>query len=181
LGSWWAAPSPGRVERIAGTGELDDISALAAEMGYGGGFDFAADGSLYIADNTHSRVRRVDPEGVISTVLGLGEIGFDRDGHGPKVGLSSPERVVVDEARGCLLVVDADNSRIGALDLDVFRFTVAGTGAYEDPLELRGRPLEMSIWRPAGLELSPEGDLLIAERAGHRVLRWVGAEAALEP
>ena len=43
-------------------------------MGYGGGMVFADDGTLYISDTTHSRVRRVSTDGTIDTVLGIGLI-----------------------------------------------------------------------------------------------------------
>lgn len=227
------------VEACAGTGVVADTGdggdALDAEMGFGGGLAFADDGTLYVSDNTFSRVRRVDLEGRIDTILGTGMAGDSGPGHGPQVPIRSPERVVVDQARDRLLVADTQNHRVLSVDLTSLEVTVvAGTGERGDggdggpatearldtPVglavhrsgtvvisdlgndalravgpdgdivriaggagsarsETSGLPLELSIRGPAGLAWSLDGDLLIAERAGHRVLRWMGADDAL--
>ncbi len=63
----------GRVELLAGTGEEgfagDGGPALDANFGQPGGFTYAADGSLWIADTNNGAVRRVGADGVVETVL----------------------------------------------------------------------------------------------------------------
>ena len=56
--------------------------------------------------------------------------------------------------------------------------TIAGSGVLEEPI-LSGTAMEFPMNRPSGLAWTETGDLLIAERSGHRVLRWVGAVDAL--
>lgn len=229
----------GLLARVAGTGVLADSGdggpALDAEMGYGGGMAFADDGTLFVSDNSFSRVRRVGTDGLISTVLGVGSGGSGPVGLGPETAIWSPERLVVDDARGRLLVADSFNHRVLALDLEsgqvavlagtgerghggdggpaidarlhspvgvevaddgtvliadlennVLRavdpagmiWTVAGTGDVGDMSHVED-PLDFVLRRPAGLAWTPDGDLLIAERSGHRVLRWLGAADAL--
>ena len=232
----------GEIVAVVGTGEIGDTGdggdATAATLGYGGGLAFAEDGTLFVADNSYSRVRRVDPvSNTIETVLGVGEGGggeIDADAHGPEVAIRSPERLVVDDEGGRLLVTDTLNHRVLAVGLDdwtvevvagtgesgydgdggpataarlnmpvglevvggcvlisamenhVVRVvdaegtieTVAGTGevvSSEDP----GLPLEHALFRPAGLYVMASGDILLAERSGHRVVRWVGGADAL--
>ena len=60
------------------------------------GLALGQDGSLYIADAEDNRVRKVDPDGVITTVAGTGEEGFSGDG-GPAVDaeLAGPKGVAV--------------------------------------------------------------------------------------
>ena len=44
------------------------------------GVALAPDGSLYIADSDNNRVRRISPDGIITTVAGNGTAGFSGDG-----------------------------------------------------------------------------------------------------
>src|SRR5437762_6604711 len=76
--------------------------------------DVAVDGNgnLFIADQNNHRIRRVDANGVIVTVAGIGSFSSSGDG-GPatKAGLSLPCRVAVD-ARGNLFIADYYDERI---------------------------------------------------------------------
>ena len=226
------------IEVVAGTGEIADGvhggATLETPMGYVAGIAFGPDGSLYAADQTFSRVRRVGPDGRVECVLGLGQAGENGVGAGPETALAYPERIVVDAPRSRLLVADAGNHRVLAMDLDSLQTeVVAGTGvegfsgdggaAVDAQLSLPmglavqsdGRvyvsdfgnhvvravfpdgtidtvlgdpeaedaravawPLQARIHGPAGLHLTAEGDLLVAERAGHRIARFVGADHA---
>jgi RHS repeat-associated protein len=66
----------GMITTIAGNGvpgySGDDGLATEAQFSNIGGIDLAADGSLYIADRGNSRVRRVAPDGIVSTIAGDG-------------------------------------------------------------------------------------------------------------
>jgi hypothetical protein len=76
----------GRLRRIAGTGEPgyagDGGPVRTAQLHepYALGLD-AAD-NLYIADHANHRVRKVTPDGLITTVAGTGTAGYQGD-HGP--------------------------------------------------------------------------------------------------
>ena len=71
------------------------------------------DGSLFIA-SLDCRIRRVDRDGVISTVAGTGQGGYGGDG-GPaaaaRIGTSYRYGLAVG-CGGALLVVDADSCRV---------------------------------------------------------------------
>lgn len=83
-------------------------------------------GNLYITDG--ERVRKVSPDGMISTVAGIGVPGFSGDG-GPAADaqLDSPQGIAVDEA-GNLYLADANNHRIRKVSASGIINTVAGTG-----------------------------------------------------
>ena len=90
----------------------DDGPATAAELR--SPFDITVDGSanLYISDSGNHRIRRVDPAGVISTVVGVGRAGSGGDGGLAIVAeLDSPAGIDLD-ADGNLYIVDAGNGRI---------------------------------------------------------------------
>ena len=59
---------------VAGNGKRglsgDGGPALTAELNYPGGIAFGGDGDLYIVDEANHRVRRVAPDGAITTVVG---------------------------------------------------------------------------------------------------------------
>src|SRR5439155_24472856 len=85
-------------------------------------------GNLFIADTNNPRIRRVSPDGVITTVAGNGSRGFAGDG-GPAVDaqLNGPWGVATDNA-GNLYIVDAFNYRIRKVSASGIIATVAGGG-----------------------------------------------------
>jgi sugar lactone lactonase YvrE len=69
-------------------------------------------GNLYIADSSNNRIRRVDANGIITTVAGNGSRTYAGDGGAAtNASLSSPESVAVD-AWGDLYIADTFNDRI---------------------------------------------------------------------
>lgn len=155
----------GVLERFAGTGELADSGdggdALDAMLGYTGGMAFGPDGALFVSDSTHSKVRRIAPDGTIDTVLGTGEAGLGEEGYGPEVALRNPERVHVDGER--LLVADTGNHRVLALDLATLETTwLAGTGegAYGGD---GGEAREAQLRSPTGLAVGEDGTVYVAD------------------
>ncbi|HEX3583386.1 MAG TPA: hypothetical protein VH087_16570 [Thermoanaerobaculia bacterium] len=58
----------------------DGGPATAAKVTSPSGLAFDASGNLYIAEPFDSRVRKVTPQGIISTYAGTGQAGYDGDG-----------------------------------------------------------------------------------------------------
>ncbi|MDF1592253.1 MAG: hypothetical protein P1P89_12110 [Desulfobacterales bacterium] len=87
-----------------------------------------ASGNLYIADTYNHCIRKVDTSGIITTVAGNGNYGFNGDG-GPatQAQLYYPSGVAVDVA-GNLFIADLRNYRIRKVDTNGIITTVAGTG-----------------------------------------------------
>ncbi len=75
--------------------------------------DITADdfGNIYIADTNNQRIRKINPNGIITTLAGNGQSGFSGDG-GPATAakLKSPRGVAVDK-RGYVYVADTGNYR----------------------------------------------------------------------
>jgi hypothetical protein len=86
------------------------------------------EGVLYIAEALGQRVRKVDTNGIITTIAGGNGRGFSGDG-GPatQAQLSDPDGLFVDCA-GRLLIADTINSRIRCVLQDGTIWTVAGNG-----------------------------------------------------
>jgi sugar lactone lactonase YvrE len=110
-------PGSGVVSIVAGTGGEAGIggdggAAREALLNAPDGFGFGPDGSLYVADTNNHRIRRVAPDGTITTVVGTGTAGEDGDGgQAAEAELRSPRGVAVD-GDGNLVIADTDNNRV---------------------------------------------------------------------
>jgi uncharacterized protein (TIGR03437 family) len=120
----------GIVITVAGNGTPgfsgDGGPATAASILSPKGMAVDAAGNLYFADTDNNRIRKVDTNGIITTVAGTDIPGFAGDG-GPATSarLSSPRDVKVD-AQGNLYIADAGNNRIR-------KVTVSGGGSGSGP------------------------------------------------
>jgi sugar lactone lactonase YvrE len=106
----------GIITTVAGNG-VEDYSgdggaAVYAALNTPVGIAVDAWDNLFISDSGNQRVRKVDTNGIITTVAGNGTNGYSGDGGAPtNAALSSPADVAVD-AIGNLFIADSDNNRI---------------------------------------------------------------------
>ena len=150
--------------RFSGDGGPATTGSLA--LAYGVAMDGA--GNLYIADTTNFRIRRVSPDGTISTVAGDGANGFSGDG-GPatSASLESPYTVAVDGA-GNLYIAEPDDCRIRKVDSSGVITTVAGNGAFGFSGD-GGPATSASLASPYGVAVDGAGKLYIADRINNRI------------
>jgi sugar lactone lactonase YvrE len=167
----------GQMATVAGGGEELGDGGPATTAGFCGTVDVARDaaGNLYIADGGlycegpgGNSVRKVDTEGVVTTVAGgTGVVGFAGDG-GPatKATLDVPVAVAVDR-QGNLYIADADNFRIRKVDPAGTITTIAGTG--EQGVSGDGGPARSArLMGPQGMVLDARGNLYVADFAAVR-------------
>ena len=127
-------------------------------------------GNLYIADRVSNRVRKVNPQGIITTVAGDGGFFFMGD-NGPayRASLAGPTGIVVDK-NGILYIADRNNNRIRSVDTQGMIRTVAGTGQqdYNGDAEMAR---DTNLYLPFGVALDQDGKLLIIDRSHYRIRR----------
>jgi sugar lactone lactonase YvrE len=148
----------------------DGGPAVKARLNFPSAVAVDADGTLFIADTTNHRVRRVDPKtGTITTIAGTGQRRFSGEG-GPaaKAALNEPSALALD-GRGGLYVADQSNNRVRRIDLATgIIVTVAGTG--EAGYTGDGIPaVEAGLAGPSGLAWGEDGTLYVADTFNGRI------------
>ena len=164
----------GVIRTYAGTGvagfQGDAGPALKAQLDKPFGIALDEAENLYIADRNNNRVRKVSPEGIITTVAGDGGFFFMGD-NGPayRASVAAPTGVAVDK-KGNLYIADRNNNRIRLVDkLGMIR-TVAGTGQqdYNGDSETAR---ETNLYLPFGLTVDSNDNLLVIDRSHYRIRR----------
>jgi sugar lactone lactonase YvrE len=166
------APSPnvgakaGGTTLIAGNGEPGNVDGPGDQARFNVPYDVASapDGTLYVADSENNAIRKITPDGVVSTFAGSGTPGF-ADGTGKAAQLNAPSGVTV-RADGSLVVSDYGNHRIRLITPDGVVSTLAGTGA-ESFSDGPGKTARFAS--PSDLTLDANGDVLVADTNNHRV------------
>jgi len=156
----------GIITTVAGGGSADPGDgglATAASLKSPSGVAVDAAGNLYIADGGAYRIRKVTPEGTITTVAGNGQQGYSGDG-GPATAasLKSTSDVAADAA-GNLYIADTLNNRIRRVTPGGTITTVAGGGAWSSSLGDGGPATAAWLRSPSGVAVDAAGNLYIAE------------------
>ena len=122
-------------------------------------------GNVYVADLLNNAIRKITPDGVVSTLAGSGVDG-DADGQGTNAQFSGPQGVAVD-ASGNVLVADSGNSKIRKISPNGNVTTVAGsTAGYNDAL---GTTAQFLV--PRGIAVSANGDIYVCDSSNFVVRR----------
>jgi sugar lactone lactonase YvrE len=162
----------GVVGILAGTGVAgfsgDGGQAASAQINGPRDSAFDGAGNIYIADRDNDRIRRISPDGIITTVAGSGVRGFAGDG-GPAVAaqLNNPVGVAVD-AGGNIYIADSLNLRIRKVDTSGNISTFAGNGASGVGGD-GGLATGASFVRPDDVRINGLGSVLIVDSGGHNV------------
>ncbi len=129
-------------------------------------------GNTYIAEREGNGIRKVDANGIMSTLAGTGEFGYAGDG-GPAAAATwgGPKAIRCDHA-GNLLVVDTENHAIRRIEASTGIVTTIAGGRLGGEGD-GGRAEEAAMDRPHGCEVDAAGNIFIADSNNHRV-RVVG-------
>jgi hypothetical protein len=182
----WRVAADGRLALLAGNGrcEFAGDGGPAVSAGLVDTAAMASDGvgGVLIADGP--RVRRISPEGVISTVAGNGTTRFSGDG-GPALEAGIVQVVGVSALPGGGFVFAERDDRVRRVGADAIIETIAGTGrpGYSGD----GGPATRARFRfdalvenesPVGLLVRGDGGLLVAD-PGNEVVRRIGRDGRI--
>jgi serine/threonine-protein kinase len=163
----------GRIRTVAGNGGYgssgDGGAAVDSEIDTPIDLAVGPEGSLYILQHDHPALRRVDRRGVITTVVGTGQVGLLADGvRTVSLNLCGAPVDFAFGPDGAAYVVCSNANRVVRADPDGTFTTVAGSrerGYGGDG----GPAVEAALNVPAGIGFDSVGNLYIADSANHRV------------
>ena len=164
------AGNAGRPRFTGGTNySADGIPAIESKLGDPYGLALDSQGNLYIADYGNHRVRKVNAEGIISTVAGNGSLGYDGDGGlAIEALLDRPYDVAIGPLGDIYVSVQNAVRKIG---LDGVITTVAGKirpNYFGVPLGDQGPATEAYIY-PLGIFVDGADNLYIADKHNNRI------------
>ena len=157
-----------RIRRIARDGTITTVAG--SDQGYADGSGPSASfntpsalaidstGNVIVADTGNNAIRRVTPQGDVSTIAGDRFAGF-RDGAASEARFNGPVGVAVDTT-GRVIVADTYNNRIRAIQPDGHVVTIAGdgyAGATDGPAD------QARFDTPCGVAVDRAGNIYVAD------------------
>jgi sugar lactone lactonase YvrE len=163
--------SDGTVTTVAGSGtpgpysDIVDGPVDSARLFGPEGLTVDDEGNIYVADTLSNRIRRISPDGMVTTVAGNGPgtvYGFDGalvDGPADVARFNDPSDVAVD-SNGILYVTDRLNHVIRKITPDGQVSIFAGTG---EPGTIDGTGTAASFELPNRITIDKQGNLYVTE------------------
>jgi NHL repeat len=152
----------GFMTTLAGTGTQGSIDGTAINAQFSSPTGIAVDGSgnVYIGDKSNYTIRKIAPDGVVSTLAGLSGAKGAADGKGAAARFVDVSEITVDRF-GALIVVDTGNSAIRCVSPDGVVTTIAGIlpsrGSNDGP------PLASRFYTPSGLARDNAGNIYLGD------------------
>jgi sugar lactone lactonase YvrE len=144
-----------------------DGTGAAARFNAPEGIAADSAGNLYVAEPASATIRKVTPQGTVTTLAGAnGAVGY-ADGAGSAARFNGPSRVETD-SQGNLYVTDTGNSVVRKISASGLVATLAGNGTCGSA---DGRSTAAQFCNPKGVALDQWGNLWIADTGNHTVRR----------
>ncbi|MBI4551402.1 MAG: choice-of-anchor D domain-containing protein [Candidatus Latescibacteria bacterium] len=184
--------SNGIITTIAGSGPTgyengsfagDGGLATQARLDSPSGLFVDKTGNLYLADTGNQRIRKVDTNGVITTIAGSGPTGFNNGGFFGDGGLATQARLdlptgLAMDGTGNLFIADLRNERIRKVDVNGVITTVAGGGNFGNVGE-GGPATQAYLSSPTGVYADQTGNFYIANQGDHRIRKIISPPAPI--
>lgn len=157
--------SGGVVTTFAG-GVRGNADGLGIKARFGSPTGVALDdgGNLYVTDGTNRNIRKIAPDGQVTTVAGNGDYGH-ANGSVYTASFTSPSGIAVDKARN-LYIADYYDNRIRKITPAGEVSTFAGSGSMG---KADGQGEAASFSYPTGITIDAADNLYVADSAGNRI------------
>jgi sugar lactone lactonase YvrE len=161
-----------RVITVAGSSQgFADGNATSAQFNIVSGVVKDATGNLFVCDRDNHRIRKITPQGVVSTFAG-GTMGFV-DGTGVAARFNQPYCITID-ASGNFYVGDRINHAVRKITPAGVVTTLAGNGT---PGDVDGTGSAARFNEPIGLAVDPGGIVYVADYINHKIKKITPAGA----
>mmetsp|Transcript_9762 Transcript_9762/g.13252 ORF Transcript_9762/g.13252 Transcript_9762/m.13252 type:complete len:525 (-) Transcript_9762:94-1668(-) len=159
--------SDGTVSTLAGTGHsgYQDGTVGSALFHLPSGVAVDVTGNIFVSDWGNQRIRKISPEGTVSTFAGKGVVGFV-DGTGTNATFNNPWGVAVDN-QGCVFVSGNDHC-IRKITPAGEVSTLAGNGA---PGNALGAGDSACLRHPIGLAVDGDGNVIVSDHGNNRIVK----------
>jgi len=155
--------SAGIITTVEGGGTGDGGPGSFGQLNRPGSVARDSQGNVYINDSANCRIRRIAPNGAISTVAGTGVSGYSGDGKAAtaaQLNLSAASGLALD-ASGNLYIADSGNGRVRKVDSSGTISTVAGGGLFRPVNGLLAT--KAYFYSTTGLAFDASGNLFISD------------------
>ncbi len=168
----------GTVSTLAGSpGQFGNRDGASTNALFATPWGIAIDphGTVYVSDSDNHTIRRITPEGIVSTLAGSPGVSGSDDGIGPAARFNHPYGLAAD-ASGTLFVADAYNNTLRRISADGTVTTLAGTAGQFGSVDDIGPAAR--FFNPYGITVDPAGNLFVTDEGNH-TLRRVAPDGAV--
>lgn len=156
-------PAPSTLALFAGDlaswGNLDEVGS-AARFSYANGIATDNAGYVYVTEAFSSTIRKISPDGAVSTLAGKYGVNGSADGMGADASFGSLSGIVTDST-GNVYVTDQSNHTIRKITPNGVVSTVAGAPGISGSSDGLGNAARFN--RPAGIATDALGNLYVAD------------------
>jgi alpha-tubulin suppressor-like RCC1 family protein len=157
----------------------DNVAAQDAVFDQLPALTFDAAGNLYIADAINRRIRKItagannliDPTDLTATIAGTGASGSSGDGGPATAAVFSTVLGLAVDAGGDVHFGDIDTHRIRRVHAAGSISTTLGTGSAGFGVDQTGNLTALSVSRPNGFAVDPDGSIVFADQDNFRIRR----------
>jgi len=164
-------------------GTVETIAGSTTQRGYADGYGedarfhypyalaVTADSTVFILDGLNQVIRKVTPEGNVSTFAGKAGVTGAEDGVGEAARFNNPKGMVYDGS-DCLYVADTDNHTIRKIEFDGTVTTFAGRTGVDslNPNSWDGKGTDATLNSPAYMAMDQNRNLLVSHNPTSSVI-----------
>lgn len=150
----------------SGAGGYLDGSGTGAQFNNPSGMAIDAQGNVYISDTFNNRIRKMAPDGTVTTIAGDGNAGYV-DGPAANAEFYAPQGLALD-ASGNLYVADFGNNVIRKITADGATVSTYAGNGYAGFVD--GAAIKVAAFNgPAGLAFDTKGNLFVADENNNMI------------
>lgn len=149
------SPAPGATNGPGPVARFDHPAGLATDLS----------GNIYVADTENSTIRKITPDGTVTTIAGLAGSFGTNDNFGSSARFYGPEAIAANSA-GQLFVTDSANSTIRKISGGTVS-TFAGVAGVSNSFD--GAGANAQFFHPEGVATDSGGNVYVADTWNHTI------------